>query len=285
MLDTSSSSNSDSDADGDTLTITAIRTGSSEGSGTAGTVGSALTGTYGQLTIASDGSYSYVANQTAADALVAGATADDVFHYKAAGATTTLTITVTGLGPLAANDTGAVNEDATITGTATVSGTGVLGNDDNGGSAYESEDSTLRVTQAKPDGGSYTSVASGGSSSIVGTYGTLTLYSTGQYSYTPNNTTAQAITKDATVTETFVYEIKDDADVNASTANLVFTITGVNDDITAVDDTDGEVAVGIKAYNPILSNQLTRDEIEASSKDPNRPLKLVEKNIFRHLNG
>jgi hypothetical protein len=39
------------------------------------------------------------------------------------------------------------------------------------------------------------------------------------------------------------------------------------------------VAVGIKAYNPILSNQLTRDEIEASSKDPNRPLKLVEKNM------
>ena len=61
--------------------------------------------------------------------------------------------------------------------------------------SYESEDSTLRVTQAKPDGGSYTSVASGGSSSIVGTYGTLTLYSTGQYSYTPNNTTAQTITR------------------------------------------------------------------------------------------
>ncbi|MDB4828351.1 Ig-like domain-containing protein, partial [Candidatus Pelagibacter sp.] len=197
-----------------------------------------ITGTYGTLTMYATGAYSYVADQTAADALIAGATVDDVFYYKAAGATTTLTITVTGLGPLAANDTGAVNEDATVTGTGTVSGTGVLGNDDNGGASYESEDSTLRVTQAKPDGGSYTSVASGGSSSIVGTYGTLTLYSTGQYSYTPNNTTAQALTDGATATETFVYEIKDDADVNASTANLVFTITGVNDDITAVDDTD-----------------------------------------------
>jgi VCBS repeat-containing protein len=144
-----------------------------------------ITGTYGTLTMYATGAYSYVADQTAADALIAGATANDVFYYKAAGATTTLTITVTGLGPLAANDTGAVNEDATVTGTGTVSGTGVLGNDDNGGSTYESEDSTLRVTQAKPDGGSYTSVASGGSSSIVGTYGTLTLYSTGQYSYTP----------------------------------------------------------------------------------------------------
>ena len=42
---------------------------------------------------------------------------------------------------------------------------------------------------------------------------------------------------------------------------------------------DGDVAIGIKAYNPILSNQLTRDEIEASSQDPNRPLKLVEKDV------
>ena len=43
----------DNDADADdssTLTVTAVRIGSSEGSGTAGTVGSALTGTYGQLT-------------------------------------------------------------------------------------------------------------------------------------------------------------------------------------------------------------------------------------------
>ena len=42
---------------------------------------------------------------------------------------------------------------------------------------------------------------------------------------------------------------------------------------------DGDVAIGIKAYNPILSNQLTRDEIEASSKDSNRPLKLVKKDV------
>ena len=42
---------------------------------------------------------------------------------------------------------------------------------------------------------------------------------------------------------------------------------------------DGDVAIGIKAYNPILSNQLTRDEIEASSKDSNRPLTLVKKEV------
>ena len=42
---------------------------------------------------------------------------------------------------------------------------------------------------------------------------------------------------------------------------------------------DGDVAKGIKAYNPILAGQLTRDEIEASSKDKNRPLELTKKTI------
>ena len=40
---------------------------------------------------------------------------------------------------------------------------------------------------------------------------------------------------------------------------------------------NGDVAKGIKAYNPILAGQLTREEIEASSKDYNRPLTLNKK--------
>ena len=42
---------------------------------------------------------------------------------------------------------------------------------------------------------------------------------------------------------------------------------------------DGDVAKGIKAYNPILAGQLTRDEIEESSKDENRPLTLIKKDL------
>ena len=42
---------------------------------------------------------------------------------------------------------------------------------------------------------------------------------------------------------------------------------------------DGEVAKGIKAYNPILAGQLTREEIELSSKDVQRPLKLLRNEI------
>ena len=55
---------------------------------------------------------------------------------------------------------------------------------------------------------------------------------------------------------------------------------------------DGEVAKGIKAYNPIISGQLSREEIESSSKDENRPLQIKstdieisnsEKNIKKYI--
>ena len=42
---------------------------------------------------------------------------------------------------------------------------------------------------------------------------------------------------------------------------------------------DGEVAKGIKAYNPIISGQLTREEIELSSKDETRALQIKSADI------
>ena len=42
---------------------------------------------------------------------------------------------------------------------------------------------------------------------------------------------------------------------------------------------DGEVAKGIKAYNPIIAGQLSREEIELSSKDKNRPLQITSSDI------
>ena len=42
---------------------------------------------------------------------------------------------------------------------------------------------------------------------------------------------------------------------------------------------DGEVAKGIVGYNPIISGQLTHEEIELSSKDVERPLNIINKDI------
>ena len=42
---------------------------------------------------------------------------------------------------------------------------------------------------------------------------------------------------------------------------------------------DGEVAKGIVGYNPIMSGQLTREEINLSSEDNNRPLNLKTNDV------
>ena len=42
---------------------------------------------------------------------------------------------------------------------------------------------------------------------------------------------------------------------------------------------DGEVAKGIVGYNPIISGQLTNDEIKLSSEDKNRPLNIIDEEV------
>ena len=42
---------------------------------------------------------------------------------------------------------------------------------------------------------------------------------------------------------------------------------------------DGEVGKGIVGFNPIIAGQLSREEIDLSSKDENRPLKIIENEI------
>ena len=42
---------------------------------------------------------------------------------------------------------------------------------------------------------------------------------------------------------------------------------------------DGEVAKGIKGYNPIMAGQLSREEIDLSSKDENRPLQIKSSDV------
>ena len=99
---------SDDDADA-SLTVSAIRIGSSEGAGTAGTIGSALTGSYGALTMAADGTYTYVAGSSAGT---------DSFNYTVTdefGATDIATLTITvnssNAAPTASNSTVHINEN------------------------------------------------------------------------------------------------------------------------------------------------------------------------------
>jgi VCBS repeat-containing protein len=93
----------DTDVEGDTLTVIGVKTGIAADVAAVGTanIASALTGTYGTLTLAADGSYVYAADQAITDRLGLGVTAADTFSYAISDgnggtAFTTLVITVTG---------------------------------------------------------------------------------------------------------------------------------------------------------------------------------------------
>ena len=97
------------------LVISAIRLGSTQkDSGTAGTVGQALTGSFGALTLNENGSYSYVAATTTG--LYSGDTRTDYFNYTvsdgSATDTATLTITILGVGTAPSNNAPVARNDS-----------------------------------------------------------------------------------------------------------------------------------------------------------------------------
>ena len=239
----------DTDADdSSSLTVTQIAvTGSSNNSVASGSAynssGTSVTGTYGTLVVGADGTYTYVADQSAADALDASDTVTDSFTYTVsdgtATSTATLIITVTGVNdaPTAVNDTASVNEDATVTVSSAASG---VTQDNDTDADTDDSASSLVVTQIKKDGGSNSSVSSGtthsNGTSVTGTYGTLTIGANGTYKYVADQDAADALDASDQVTDVFTYTVSD-GNGGTDTANITVTVTGVNDTPTASDNT------------------------------------------------
>ncbi|RYF93011.1 MAG: tandem-95 repeat protein, partial [Caulobacteraceae bacterium] len=237
----------DTDVDaGDSKTVSAI---------TGGTVGSALNGTYGALTLNADGSYSYAVNNanSSVQALrTAAQTLTDSFTYTvrdAAGAssTTTLTITIQGANdaPVAVADTGIANEAGVAAG-ANATGN-VLTND----------------TDVDAGDSKSVSALSGGTvgSALTGTYGALTLNADGTYAYVVDNANAavNALRTTAnTLTDAFTYTVTDAAGATSSTT-LTITIRGTNDAPVAVADTGTAVEAGTSAGSNASGNLVTND--------------------------
>jgi VCBS repeat-containing protein len=89
----------DGDVDGDALSVVRAIAGNGAPNTAVNAAGTLFAGTYGDLTLRSDGSYSYAANKAAA--IATGSTASDVFTYQVSDgqggtANTTLTIQVAG---------------------------------------------------------------------------------------------------------------------------------------------------------------------------------------------
>ncbi len=83
-----------------------------------------------------------------------------------------------------------------------------------------------------------TTIAATGTTSVVGTYGTLVIASSGSYTYTVdnNNPAVKALPAGATLTENFNYGIKDLAGLTTS-AVLHITVNGINDAPAGADNT------------------------------------------------
>ena len=220
--------------------ITAIRLGNSEGSGTAGTIGEPLKGTYGRLTVFADGSYIYQANNNILDGsgnrIIAGDTVTDTFNYTVSDTdgdtdTAVLTITINGTNeaPVAATDYGEL--DVGGSSLSKTPSTGVTSND------ADIEGSDLTVNGIRTGGENDTGTTGNIGSPLTGTYGNITINADGSYTYeldTTNENLAK-IPAGHNFYETFTYTVTDDTG-QTSTAEIVIKINGVNDAPTAVDD-------------------------------------------------
>ena len=239
--------------------------------------GTSVTGTYGTLTIGADGSYTYIANTAAAEALDAGDTANDVFHYTVSDgtATDTATITITVLGandaPVAQNDVGVIVEDGTLTvangANANVAGsydatgehtgdvihTSLSGSKD---TDVDGDDTANLVVSAVRVGGTEGEGAAGTlGQALTGTYGQLTLNANGSYTYVANQDAADALDAGDTATDVFNYTVSDGTATDIAT--ITITVLGANDAPVAQNDVgviveDGTLTVANGA-NPTLS--------------------------------
>ncbi|WP_418315391.1 Ig-like domain-containing protein [Piscinibacter sakaiensis] len=235
----------DTDVDGDSLTVGAVN-------GLAANVGKAVVGLWGTLTLNADGSYQYKPSD-AAQALDDGDSRTDQFSYTVTdgslNATTTLTITVTGVndGPVAVDDTGNTREGVPVT-------VAVLAND------TDADNDPLTVTQVNGQ-------------PINATTG-VDLFDT---SPTPNKIGTVTLNADGTLTFSpvplFNGPVKFDYTVSDGTATDVGTVRIVVDDVNDPPDANDD---------PLRGNEdtvLTFDP-RANDTDPDfDPLTIT------HING
>nr|WP_315597930.1 VCBS domain-containing protein [uncultured Cupriavidus sp.] len=245
-------------------------TGATDTAVTAG--GVTINGAYGQLVIRADGSYQYLVDSTNAAVVVLGPndTLQDTFVYTlldpGGGASAArLIVTVHGVNdnPVA-NDVSATAREAG--GVANGSGGAPATGDATANDIDPDGDAISVVSIAF--GGTTLAVPVGGSVTIAGQYGSLTINDHGEFTYTVNDSLAvvQALRRPTdTLSEVFTYT---DSDGTLTSSALIhIRITGTNDNPVAVNDTaialeaGGAGNAGIDPIGNVLTNDSDVDAI------------------------
>ena len=191
------------------LSVSAIRTGAVSATGVAGTIGVALQGLYGSLTINQNGTYVYVVDNSnaAVNTLAKGKSLEESFTYTAsngsASAQAAIVVKVNGandVATIAGQASGAVLEDGA---TAVASGKLTVTDVDLGESLVKTDNEQS------------------------GEYGKFSISSDGAWTYVLNNKSSdlQSLSAGETVTEKFVVASKD----GSASQNVIVTVTGAND--------------------------------------------------------
>ncbi len=256
----------DSDVDGDPLTVTRVFAVAADLLETEGGVGAVLAGSYGSLTLGSDGAYTYVVDNgnPAVQALrTAGNTLTDTFRYVVSdgiGTTSaTLVVTITG-----ANDDPVATADAAGAVEASGTGNATLGTDPAGNVLANDTDvdaGDSRTVTAVSHGATSGTVGTG----LAGSHGVLTLNADGSYLYAvdQNNPAVEALrTTDDVITDQFSY-VTTDLGGQAATSTLTITIRGGNDFARVVNDTgnatEARGVANVVAGSPATGNVLAND--------------------------
>ncbi|MDQ2082928.1 VCBS domain-containing protein [Xanthobacteraceae bacterium Astr-EGSB] len=231
-------------------------------------VGVVAHGTYGTLTIADNGSYTYIAN-AAFDALTAGHSVTDTFDvvvkdvYNGSVAST-LSVHITGANdiPVLSATLNGVSYVDTAADDAFSAWAGTLSATD----ADAGDTKTYGVSGGTP--GSYTVGAGSYDVAATGSYGTLYVNSiSGAYIFVPNDGAIEGLT--STAQETFTLTVTDSAN---ATVDRAFTVdlTGANDTPTltatpaGVTYTDTSADDTFTAATGVLSSS-DRDTVDAAT--------------------
>ncbi len=235
---------------------------------TNGSVNTGIEGAYGTLTLAADGSYSYIVANESSDVQrlrTASESLQDVFTYTmidAGGLTSTTQITVTIQGandaPVGVSDTAIATETGGVAnGAAGVDPTGnVLTNDTD-------VDASDTKTVSGVAAGVQVSAGASVGSNVTGSYGSITINADGSYSYglDNSNTDVQALRTTAnTLQDVFTYTVVDSGGLS-STTQITVTVQGQND--VPYDLTSGALAVNENAANGTVVGSITGHDVDS----------------------